>query len=109
MLGGSDATPSEQIDTFGVDGPLDLVDFNSSKSTVSCPVTVRLTHQGRVGTITSVTAPSYPRAEHTALKAVEDPGRTTTRPPSMCFLSQAALLSEVPRAALGPPRTQLCA
>jgi len=109
VLGRSDATPSEQIDTFGVDSLLDLVHFRSSKSTASCPVTVRLTHQGRVGTITSVTAPAYPRAEHTALKAVEEPGRTTTRPPSMCFLSQAALLSEVPRAALGPPRTQLCA
>ena len=56
MLGGSDATPSEQIGTFGVDGLLDLVHFRSSKSTAYCPVTVRLTRQGRDVTITSVTA-----------------------------------------------------
>jgi len=56
VLGRSDATPSEQIDTFGVDSLLDLVHFRSSKSTASCPVTVRLTRQGRDETITSVTA-----------------------------------------------------
>ena len=39
VLGRPGATPSDQIDTFGVDGPLDLVHFHSSELTAVCPVT----------------------------------------------------------------------
>ena len=39
VLGRPDATPSEQIDTFGVEGSLDLVHFRSSELTAVCPVT----------------------------------------------------------------------
>jgi len=39
VLGRPDAAPSEQIDTFAVEGPLDLVRFHSSELTAVCPVT----------------------------------------------------------------------
>ena len=39
MLGRPDPTPSDQIDTFGVEGSLDLVHFHSSELTAVCPVT----------------------------------------------------------------------
>ena len=39
VLGRPGATPSDQIDTFEVDGPLDLVHFHSSELTAVCPVT----------------------------------------------------------------------
>ena len=39
VLGRPDATPGDQIDTFRVEGPLDLVHFHSSELTAVCPVT----------------------------------------------------------------------
>ena len=39
VLGRGDATPSEQIDTFPVDGPIDQISFRSSELTAVCPVT----------------------------------------------------------------------
>ncbi|HAZ18050.1 MAG TPA: 7-cyano-7-deazaguanine reductase [Acidimicrobiaceae bacterium] len=39
VLGRPNATPGDQIDTFRVEGPLDLVHFHSSELTASCPVT----------------------------------------------------------------------
>ena len=39
VLGRPDATPSDQIDTFEVDGHVDLVHFHSSELTAVCPVT----------------------------------------------------------------------
>ena len=39
VLGRPNATPSDQIDTFQVEGPLDLVHFHSSELTAVCPVT----------------------------------------------------------------------
>jgi 7-cyano-7-deazaguanine reductase len=39
VLGRPGATPSDQIDTFEVDGHVDLVHFHSSELTAVCPVT----------------------------------------------------------------------
>jgi hypothetical protein len=39
VLGRPNATPGDQIDTFRVEGPLDLVHFHSSELTAVCPVT----------------------------------------------------------------------
>ena len=39
VLGRPDATPGDQIDTFRVEGPLDLVHFHSSELTAVCPAT----------------------------------------------------------------------
>jgi len=39
VLGRPNATPGDQIDTFEVDGHVDLVHFHSSELTAVCPVT----------------------------------------------------------------------
>ena len=39
VLGRPDAVPSTRIDTFPVQGPLELVHFRSSELTALCPVT----------------------------------------------------------------------
>jgi len=39
VLGRSDSIPSTQIDTFPVEGPIELVHFRSSELTAVCPVT----------------------------------------------------------------------
>ncbi len=39
VLGRPGATPSDQIDTFEVDGHVELVHFHSSELTAVCPVT----------------------------------------------------------------------
>lgn len=39
VLGRPDAVPSVQLDTFELQGPLDLVHFRSSELTAVCPVT----------------------------------------------------------------------
>ena len=39
VLGRPNATPSDQIGTFRVEGPLDIVHFHSSELTAVCPVT----------------------------------------------------------------------
>ena len=39
VLGRSDSVPSTQIDTFPLEGPVELVHFRSSELTAVCPVT----------------------------------------------------------------------